>query len=104
MEVKYHHFTNFKLFDRCDFIRDCPDNTDERDCECKPPLRFQCGNGYCVDASKKCDGTTDCSDGTDGEGKKSHVEGSVLHFSDPGNLVYRTKISLTLHGQIRIIS
>ena len=32
--------------------------------------------------------------------KKSHVEGLVLHFSDPGNLVYRTKISLTLHGQI----
>ena len=37
-------------------------------------------------------------------GKKSHVEGLVLHLSDPGNLVYRTKISLTLHGQIRIIS
>ena len=74
MEVEYHHFTNFKLFDRCDFIRDCPDNTDERDCECKPPLRFQCGNGYCVDASKKCDGTTDCSDGTDGEGKKAMLK------------------------------
>ena len=66
--------TNVKLFDRCDFIRDCPDNTDERDCECKPPLRFQCGNGYCVDASKKCDGTTDCSDGTDGEGKKAMLK------------------------------
>lgn len=26
---------------------------------------FKCGNGYCIPASKKCDRTHDCQDGSD---------------------------------------
>ena len=50
---------------KCDFVRDCPDGSDERDCSCDPPLHFQCQNGYCLDAWKRCDGNADCSDNSD---------------------------------------
>ena len=30
-----------------------------------PPNQFECGNGQCIDASKKCDLQFDCSDASD---------------------------------------
>ena len=38
---------------QCDFIRDCPDGSDEVGCVCEPPLHWKCSNGYCVDAAKR---------------------------------------------------
>ncbi len=48
----------------CDFVRDCPDGSDEAGCTCEPPDKFECDNKYCVDARKRCDGNKDCGDGT----------------------------------------
>jgi hypothetical protein len=47
----------------CDFVRDCPDGSDEAECVCEPPSHFECDNKYCVHAWKRCDGNRDCGDG-----------------------------------------
>uniref|UniRef100_A0A915IYR8 Uncharacterized protein n=1 Tax=Romanomermis culicivorax TaxID=13658 RepID=A0A915IYR8_ROMCU len=66
---------------RCNFIADCSDASDERDCspssnnmaistqessaaEC-PRGAFPCGNQQCIAQSKRCDGQYDCNDFSD---------------------------------------
>ncbi|KAK3885529.1 hypothetical protein Pcinc_009189 [Petrolisthes cinctipes] len=51
----------------CDFIVDCLDGSDERNCsrpEC-PKSFFECSNKECVTEGKICDGIYDCVDGSD---------------------------------------
>ncbi|CAH1264749.1 VLDLR [Branchiostoma lanceolatum] len=50
---------------RCDGIRDCYDEPDERGCVCTS-TEFPCENsGRCVPPSGVCDGVTDCEDASD---------------------------------------
>lgn len=44
-----------------------PPPTPTADSLCRPPDGFRCGNGFCIAAARRCDGTTDCQDSSDEE-------------------------------------
>ena len=51
---------------RCDYIVDCPDNSDEIvGCPSCDVTEFQCKSGSCLNATWVCDGEPDCFDGSD---------------------------------------
>ena len=51
---------------RCDYIVDCPDNSDEIvGCPFCEVTEFQCKSGSCLNATWICDGVPDCFDGSD---------------------------------------
>ena len=53
----------FHSSEKCDFWSDCPNGgSDEFNCPCDFPERFQCKNKHCILSSQRCDGTTDCND------------------------------------------
>ncbi|XP_035704979.1 uncharacterized protein LOC110847008 isoform X2 [Folsomia candida] len=58
---------------RCNFIKECPDNSDESNCSCADFLRAN-GNGR-----KLCDGVVDCADGSD--------EYQVCEYCKPGQYI-----------------
>ncbi|XP_028173989.1 basement membrane-specific heparan sulfate proteoglycan core protein isoform X3 [Ostrinia furnacalis] len=50
---------------RCDHIIDCPNEEDERNCECRDG-EFQCrSDGSCIEGRKRCDGVNHCRDSSD---------------------------------------
>ncbi|CAD0194467.1 unnamed protein product [Chrysodeixis includens] len=50
---------------RCDSVYDCPDQEDERGCDCRPD-EFRCqSDGYCIEERKRCDNVNHCADGSD---------------------------------------
>ncbi|XP_055844737.1 putative vitellogenin receptor isoform X2 [Episyrphus balteatus] len=53
----------------CDSRRDCPDNSDERDCDfklCRKPNYYQCSDGKtCIPSAFVCNGDENCPDGGD---------------------------------------
>ncbi|XP_072049845.1 uncharacterized protein [Amphiura filiformis] len=51
---------------RCDYYRDCSDNSDEVDsCVCDSSSEFECVSGGCILKQNKCDGFRDCFDSSD---------------------------------------
>jgi hypothetical protein len=50
---------------KCNYIRECPDGSDEFDCPCDPPGHFKCDNSYCIMSWRQCDGVYDCNDKSD---------------------------------------
>lgn len=51
---------------KCNRQFECPDRSDEDDCQqrCRPG-EFQCNTGECISSSRKCDRKVDCQDGSD---------------------------------------
>lgn len=49
----------------CDGNFDCPDNSDEQNCNTCEPNEFKCNNGKCVLKTWRCDGEDDCFDNSD---------------------------------------
>ena len=50
---------------KCNYIRECPDGSDEVNCPCEAPLYFKCDNQYCIPSWRQCDGVNDCNDMSD---------------------------------------
>ncbi|XP_014662216.1 PREDICTED: basement membrane-specific heparan sulfate proteoglycan core protein-like [Priapulus caudatus] len=58
---------------KCDGRPDCPDRSDEQNCQEPTPAAcptgyWQCHDGQCIDSRRKCDGRPDCGDSSDEEG------------------------------------
>lgn len=52
---------------RCNFKKDCPDNSDEIDCKRCESDEFRCNDGTCLSIDKTCDGQPDCPHSEDEE-------------------------------------
>ncbi|XP_057332116.1 basement membrane-specific heparan sulfate proteoglycan core protein isoform X8 [Microplitis mediator] len=53
--------------DRCNFIQDCEDGSDERGCKYPACVQneFRCRNGQCINSRYRCNGATECYDKSD---------------------------------------
>lgn len=93
----------------CDGWEDCPDGGDEKNCDVLPEecraAEFNCGDGQCISASRKCDHVIDCNNrndeapdtcgstdggdgsGTSGCGKRFFGSSSLQHSGSKGYVV-----------------
>ena len=76
---------------KCNYIRECPDGSDEANCPCDPPMYFKCDNHYCIPSWRQCDGVNDCNDMSDEDNCPSCVGDNQFRCAESGECLQKSK-------------
>ena len=76
---------------KCNYVRECPDGSDEQDCPCDPPLYFRCDNSYCIPSWRQCDGINDCNDKSDETSCPSCVADDQFRCKESGECLSKSQ-------------